>query len=573
MSSFINTFSNSFTYNLDPNFQYTENFIKNFLSKFPDFLQDKEKLKDELSNYQKLKSFIGRKRKKYYYKNNIIDEKECKENESFFKIHSLNKSGISVLKVNENDFAITDNPEEKENLEKQENIEENPKNIRKPESLENSVEKQDNLDKNEIPKSLENQSDQNQDEKKTEQKSEKENSQQNQKKQIIQKEINYNRQIVIFDEPIIATEIYSYNSLKLNLINDNECLNSKNYFLDKYNYNIYTLDNEDKLIASNNKNIFENDNIKTINFQNINIKPFLIIMKSKIPEILDSDLIIENIYPKKQLEEEEKIYGNDISKIFFYYFNIRYDLQKKYEYILSNNRKELNRILERFLFKVTKNIIIIAGPKGIGKTASLIYFSFIPEFRVFYFNLEVFNNNMNKNIKIKELKIQLTKLFGHYTKYDTNKIKQSIEKYIENNDKIECLEFIYNIIKQFLNFSNEVGVNSFCFIIDQYSLAFDEKKEGNIKKIIELFNNNQSINLVLCPTINNIFAKSQIDYLFEKSLNIKNTNFIDIYYFQELISKEQILNNIINEETDEYINFIEEVGYLPKLYYDSKLII
>ena len=578
MSTLIKTFSNSFIYDLDPNFQYTENYIKKFLSKLPDFLEDKKKLKDELCNYQKLKTFLGKKRKKDYYNNYIIDEKECKQNESFFKIHSLEKGDISFLKINEDDLIITVNNEEKENLKKQEKNEENPKNTMKPESLENSekqeksinAEKQENLKIKEISKNPENQSVQNQEEKKIEQKPGKENSQQNQENQIIQEQNNFNKQIMVYDKPIITTELYPYNSLKVNLINDNECLNSKNQFLDKYNYSIYTLDNKDNLITANNISIFENEEIKTLNFQNINIKPFLIIINSKIPEILDSDLIIQNIYPKKELDGEKKIYGNDISKIFFYYFNIGSDLQKNYEYILSDKRIIFNKILQTFLFKVTRNILIIAGPKGIGKTASLLYFSFIPQFRVFYFNLEVFNNNMNKNNKIKELKIQLSKLFGNFTKYDNSNIKQSIENYIQINYNTECLEFIYNIIKQFLIFSNNVGANSFCFIIDQYSIAFNEKKKENIKKIIELFNDNQSIKLVLCPTINNIFAKSQIDYLFENSLNINKASFIDIYYFQELISKEQILNNIINEETDEYIKFIEEVGYLPKLYYDSK---
>lgn len=75
MSTLIKTFSNSFIYDLEPNFQYTENYIKKFLSKFPDFLEDKKKLKDELCNYQKLKTFMGKKRKKDYYNNYILMKK------------------------------------------------------------------------------------------------------------------------------------------------------------------------------------------------------------------------------------------------------------------------------------------------------------------------------------------------------------------------------------------------------------------------------------------------------------------------------------------------------------------
>ena len=197
----------------------------------------------------------------------------------------------------------------------------------------------------------------------------------------------------------------------------------------------------------------------------------------------------------------------------------------------------MNNILEKFLYCSNKKILIIAGPKGIGKTASLIYFSFLPTYRTFYFNLEVFNNNLNdNNIKIKELKIQLTKLFGQFVTLDKSKIKELIEDYIEKNYNIDCLEFIYNIINLFLRYSNSCGVGSFCFIIDQFSLSFNDKKDYNINSIIELFKkNNNSIKLILCPTLNNIFAKTQINYLFQKSLNKEKNKDFDIYFFQELI--------------------------------------
>ena len=37
-----------------------------------------------------------------------------------------------------------------------------------------------------------------------------------------------------------------------------------------------------------------------------------------------------------------------------------------------------------------------------------------------------------------------------------------------------------------------------------------------------------------------------------------------------MIPKENILTNILNNEENEYLDFIEELGYLPKYYYDSK---
>ena len=32
-----------------------------------------------------------------------------------------------------------------------------------------------------------------------------------------------------------------------------------------------------------------------------------------------------------------------------------------------------------------------------------------------------------------------------------------------------------------------------------------------------------------------------------------------------------MINNILNNENKEYLNFMEEIGFIPKLYYDSKL--
>ena len=99
-------------------------------------------------------------------------------------------------------------------------------------------------------------------------------------------------------------------------------------------------------------------------------------MKSKLPKIEDKDILLDNIYPIEDNEKEEKelIPPKNIFKIFFYYFTINSELQNKYFYIESKNIKELYNILESFLTAPSKNVIIIVGPKGVGKSASLIKF-------------------------------------------------------------------------------------------------------------------------------------------------------------------------------------------------------
>ena len=172
-------------------------------------------------------------------------------------------------------------------------------------------------------------------------------------------------------------------------------------------------------------------------------------MKSKIPIIEDSDLELKNIYPEKEENKDGKIYPDNISKIYFYYFNIKPELQNKYIYIKSNNRISLFKILCSFISDISQKIIIICGAKGIGKTTSLIKFSFINYYNIFYFNLEIFNKYKNDDNQIKELTIQVTKLFGDYIDLDEKNIKNEILEYIKSNRNKNCFEFLYNIINIF----------------------------------------------------------------------------------------------------------------------------
>ena len=148
-------------------------------------------------------------------------------------------------------------------------------------------------------------------------------------------------------------------------------------------------------------------------------------------------------------------------------------------------------------------------------------------------------------------------------------IYKEIEKYIEDNCNVECFEFTYNIINIFKKIEKYLNGFTFGFIIDQYSPNYsnDSNKEYNINKIINLLDNFKNIKLILCPTINNAFSKNQIISLFSKSVK-KDKNFYDIYYFQEFIPKDKFLENILQNEDDDYKDIIDEFGYTPKYYYE-----
>ena len=519
MSNFINTFSSSIQYDIKGSFEYNKEYMNTFLFKMQDYIANNEG--ENIKNYQGLKKFLGKKRK-------LVEEEISEKKEK---------------DLNEN---LTENKQTtKENIEDIDDDEEEEKKYFKKE-----------IEKTEISIDIDN----NEDIQLT----------------LIENKNNNAEILTIYNEPISIIEIYDQNTINIDLINDDITFMIKYEKLKKYDFKVYSLNEQLEIISC--RDINGNDKEKSFKIQNENVKLYLCIIKSILPIIEDNDMELQNIYPKKEIAEDGNIYPvENISKIFFYYFNINLELQKKYKYIESEKRIKLFRILTKFFSHNIKKILIICGGKGIGKTTSLIRFSFKRTYNIFYFNLETFNKYKNDDIQVKELKIQLNKLFGVFEKFDKeSKIKIEIEKYIDSKKQVnvDCLEFIYNIIKLFLKFidkSNINGIGRFGFIIDQYPIKFKTNSIYDIYKIIDLVRTSNKIKLIICPTINNVFSKKQIDFLFNEILNnYKNKN-IDIYYFQELIGKKEMINNILIDEDEEYLSFMKEAGYIPKLFYDSKL--
>ena len=216
--------------------------------------------------------------------------------------------------------------------------------------------------------------------------------------------------LTIYQNPLVLIQLFDLQSMNIDLITDNLSYKKKLRDLKNFYYKVYSTNNKDNELNLSNILELEKDYDKSIGIETENVYPYFLIMNSKIPELKEEDLLYENIY--KSLEEKnDLILPADISKIFFYYFRISAELQNNYVFIESNNRKKFYSVLANFLEYSLKNILIIVGPKGIGKTTSLITFSFKKVYRLFYFNLESFQFNDGER-KIMELKIQLVKLFG-----------------------------------------------------------------------------------------------------------------------------------------------------------------
>ena len=394
----------------------------------------------------------------------------------------------------------------------------------------------------------------------------------------------------IFKQPFLIYKIFeNINKIDIDLITEKITLINKINDLSKYDCDLYyifkkglktinavkgietietdNLNLSQKKIELKSKDKTSKDKDEEFNFK---INPFLIVIKSILPKIEKKDLLYDNIYHKINTDAY-LIKPDNISIKFFYYFIINKDLQSKYVFILTEARKKFISFLNNIISGTKyKKIIIIGGPKGIGKTSSLIYFSFINENRVFYINLEALSRN-NNELKEKDLLIELSKLYGPYSNNDGGKSKKEIEDYIiDNFNKIDILDLLLNIINKFERFANEYQEDIFCFIIDQISFTQNfQNIIDKLFKIMDIINNCIFLRLIICTTLNNDYSKKSINNIFN-NISFGNNRIYDYYYFQNFFSKKDIADNILKEESEEIINTMNELGNLPCHFYEIK---
>ena len=369
--------------------------------------------------------------------------------------------------------------------------------------------------------------------------------------------------LTIYQNPLVLIQLFDLQSMNIDLITDNLSYKKKLRDLKNFNYKVYSTNNKDNELNLSNIIELEKDFDKSIEIESENVYPYFLIMNSKIPELKEEDLLYENIY--KSLEEKnDLILPADISKIFFYYFRISAELQNNYVFIESDSRKKFYSVLTRFLEYSLKNILIIVGPKGIGKTTSLIKFSFTKVYRLFYFNLESFQFNDGER-KIMELKIQLVKLFGDIIqnnndnnnnvmndnnnsvdinnndnndkKNDNNIIIINNNKNIDNNQNKDNINNNVNFKnKKIDNIENNDHINN--YNDDEEN---EEKIYNDIKKYIEDNSNGDSFEFIY--NVIKMFKKCA------KNLNDFTFGFIIDQYspnYKNYINREYNINKIIN---------------------------
>ena len=353
--------------------------------------------------------------------------------------------------------------------------------------------------------------------------------------------------MIIYKSPKIIGTILDPKNCNIDICFSNQQLN--NIFADssKYDLSIYSIA-EDELISSKDNNTFFEDN-----------NEYLFILNNKIKfdiKKMDSTSVFSP-YNFKSKTEDPLI----INKRIFYYFDIPEKFQENYVYVKSIQRNKLIDFLSSFVqLALNGQYLFFSGPKGIGKTTSLLYFSGLNYYSLFYFNFQsVYKQSLynTKNI----LKFELIKFFSSY--YDVNnKFIKIILNIIDEFNPNSTYQFILDFTKNVSLFLNDKNIDkSFFIILDQYSEETDFYIESFLKEI----ENYRNIRVIFSCSLNNKFTRK---YLMKTIEDYSHR--YKIHYFPKLITEDEELNLFYEneEEKNNYnISNFKKFGGLPIFYY------
>ena len=110
--------------------------------------------------------------------------------------------------------------------------------------------------------------------------------------------------LTIFNKPIIFAQLFDSQTIDIDLINDHLYLNDKLTYFNQFDYKIYSISNRQKKLNVSNNIDLTNINNNPIKIENEHIYSYLFIINSKLPQISDSDFLIENIYKDNEDMED-----------------------------------------------------------------------------------------------------------------------------------------------------------------------------------------------------------------------------------------------------------------------------
>ena len=298
---------------------------------------------------------------------------------------------------------------------------------------------------------------------------------------------------------------------------------------------------------------------------------------------------IKTIFEKltKIYKTNEITYEYICPKYNTYFPNFYINLSDKFNYIYSNNRKQLEEKIRLFLEKKDCNLYPVCGPHGTGKTiTSLIIHKTLYRkgIKGIYLNFKFYNNsNINWDTKLEVLA------------YECFYIINNEDELLDLYSKFIKLNHIYDIILEIQKYIE--NKNNIYMIIDQY------QKKYNINNILEKLKN---IKIFLLSSINDYDVKENLIITYEEELqqrfllknkinNKKNDskiiikynyleNLVDTKYYEQTKYKNMIRNKINLYEKDEnkieneiksIYNILKKFNFIPKYffgfinYYDS----
>ena len=308
-----------------------------------------------------------------------------------------------------------------------------------------------------------------------------------------------------------------------------------------------------------------------------NITDFKIMISYQFKDINYKDINYDLMFKKSNI-----ISGEELNLKLGHYVSLTEEQYKEFNYFHTEER-------ENFYSKIIsvleiKNIIGICGPYGTGKTITLLRMIIKdPRHKCFYANLSTVNRLPLGELK-KTLKFEIIKLYSKRLIFpDENPLgkanKLACDESINLIDKFEGKN-IFKLLKDMIICIKDTTFQKIYFIIDQYNSKYDINKK-QIKNLLEFSENldviqKQRIKIIICSSINNISIKSDLSECLREELIFPKFkvehSFIFYLYVGSLVRLNELdnYNMLMQDESDEFITYLNYFGNLPFYYYYLK---
>ena len=271
--------------------------------------------------------------------------------------------------------------------------------------------------------------------------------------------------------------------------------------------------------------------------------------------------------------DSNDITGKQLNLKLGHYVSLLEKDYNEYRYYHTKERDNFFRNID-FILSIS-NIIGFCGPYGTGKTITLLKMIMSDKTRKsFYINLITVKNLYIDELR-KLLRYEAIKLFGKKVLFSDELYEKNIEKIAYDNVINLINNFdgknIFSLLMQIIPIIKPLSYSSICFIIDQYNSKNNNDKE-DLKAFIGL--KNKGMNIIICSSMDNDSIKTDLCKNFEEKaiFPLYKNPFIFYLYVGSLVRLNKLsnYNGIIDNESEEFINYLNYFGNIPLYYYSLK---